>query len=96
MKTLDFLKQNREKIYKIAEKHGVSNIRVFGSVARGEDKMGSDVDLLAAIESHISLMDLVRLEKSLEKEVGKKVQIISDRAINKHIKQQILSEATIL
>ena len=93
MKTLEFLRQNREKIYEIAEKYGVSNIRVFGSVARGEDKKGSDVDLLASIGKKTSLMNLVRLEKFLEKETGKKVQIISDKAVNKHIKKQVFLES---
>lgn len=96
MKTLELLRKNREKIYKIAKEHGVSNIRVFGSVARGEETKKSDVDLLAKVSTKTSLMTLVRLEKSLEKETGKKVQVISDKAINKHLKKQILSEITTL
>jgi uncharacterized protein len=92
MKTLQLLQKNREKIYAIAAKHGVSNIRVFGSVARGEDTKKSDIDLLAKVADNISLMTLVKLEKSLEKEAGRKVQIISDNAVNKHLKKQIFSE----
>ncbi len=92
MKTFQLLQKNRKKIYEIAEKHGVSNIRVFGSVARGEEKKNSDVDLLVALGKKTSLMTLVRLEKSLEKETGRKVQIISDKAVNKHLKTQIFSE----
>lgn len=92
MKTLQLLQKNREKIYEIAEKYGVSNIRVFGSVARGEETKNSDVDLLAALDKKTSLMALIRLEKSLEKETGRKVQIISDKAVNRHIKKQIFSE----
>jgi predicted nucleotidyltransferase len=56
MKTLQLLKQNREKIYAIAAKHGVSNIRVFGSVARGEETKKSDVDLLVKMSSKTSLI----------------------------------------
>jgi len=89
MKTLEFLQKNREKIYEIAAKHGVSNIRVFGSVARGEETKNSDVDLLAAISSKTTL---VKLEQSLKKTTGRKVQIISDKAVNKHLKNQIFSE----
>ncbi len=96
MKTLELLKQNREKIYEIAKKCGVSNIRVFGSVARGEEKKGSDVDLLASISTKTSLMTLVKLEKSLEKTAGRKVQIISDKAVNKHIKKQVFAESITL
>ena len=76
MKTLEFLQKNREKIYEIAAKHGVSNIRVFGSVARGEETKNSDVDLLVAISSKTSLMTLVKLEQSLKKTTGRKIQII--------------------
>ncbi len=92
MKTLELLQKNRKKIYEIAAKHGVSNIRVFGSVARGEETKASDIDLLAEIGTKTSLMTLVKLEKSLEKEAGRKVQIISDKAVNKHLKKQIFSE----
>ena len=92
MKTLELLQKNRKKIYEIAAKHGVSNIRVFGSVARGEETKNSDVDLLVAISTKTSLMTVVRLEQSLEKEAGRKVQIISDKAVNKHLKEQIFSE----
>lgn len=92
MKTLEFLQKNREKIYEIAAKHGVSNIRVFGSVARGEETKNSDVDLLVAISSKTSLMTLVKLEQSLKKTTGRKIQIISDKAVNKHLKNQIFSE----
>lgn len=92
MKTLELLQKNRKKIYEIAAKHGVSNIRVFGSVARGEEKKDSDLDLLADIGTKTSLMTLVKLEKSLEKEAGRRVQIISDKAVNKHLKKQIFSE----
>jgi len=92
MKTLQLLQKNRDKIYEIAAKHGVSNIRVFGSVARGEETKKSDVDLLVEISAKTSLMTLVKLEKSLKKEAGREVQIISDKAVNKHLRKQIFSE----
>ncbi len=70
--TLNQLKQKRAEIYKIADRYGVSNIRVFGSVARGEEKKNSDVDLLTTLNSGISLFGLVKLEMLLTSNLGKK------------------------
>jgi predicted nucleotidyltransferase len=92
-KLLDELRQKHEEIYAIANKYGVSNIRVFGSVARGEERKDSDIDLLATLNSGVSLFGLVKLEMILAKNLGKKIQIISDKAINKHLKERVLKEA---
>ncbi len=91
-KLLEELRENREKIYEIAAKYGVSNIRVFGSVARGEERVDSDIDFLAEVAKGTSFFALVRLEKFLEKETGHRVQIVSDKALNRHIREKVLTE----
>ena len=95
-KLLEELKSKRKEILKIAAKYGVSNIRVFGSVARGEEKKKSNIDFLATIDKGISLFKLVKLESLLTKYLGKKIQIISDKAVNKHLQRRIFAEAVIL
>ena len=66
MKIEELLKNRREQILEIARKHGVYDLRVFGSVARGEDRPDSDVDLLVDMEPGRSLLDLVALGQDLE------------------------------
>lgn len=95
-KLLEELKSKRTKILEIAAKHGVSNVRVFGSVARNEENEESDIDFLVTISPNVSLFSLVKLEISLKESLGRKVQIISDRAVNRHLKDKVFREATIL
>src|SRR5688500_3484228 len=58
------IERNREEILRIAARHGARNVRVFGSVARGEDRFDSDVDLLVEMQDDRSLLDLVGLNRS--------------------------------
>jgi predicted nucleotidyltransferase len=64
MSAITLLSQNRAQILGIARKYGASNVRVFGSVAKGEDKPESDIDLLVSMESGRTLLDLVALDKT--------------------------------
>jgi predicted nucleotidyltransferase len=66
MKTEELLKSKRQEILDIASRHGARNVPVFGSVARGEAKPGSDIDILVKMESWTGLMDLVTLMQDLE------------------------------
>jgi predicted nucleotidyltransferase len=93
MKTLEFLRQNREKIYEIAEKYGVSNIRVFGSVARGEDKKGSDVDFLIKQNHGVSLFEIADFKYEIEKLLKKKTDLVLEDGVNRHLKKIIFSSA---
>ena len=58
MRLPEFLEANREDILRIAARHGASNVRLFGSLARGDAAAGSDVDLLVTLEKGRSLFDL--------------------------------------
>ena len=93
---LSQLRKRKKEILSIAAQYGVSNIRVFGSVVRGEEREDSDIDLLVTTDSNVSLFRLIKLELLLSEIFGKKTQIISDKAVNKHLKEIIFKEAVSL
>lgn len=96
MKTLEFLRQNREKIYEIASKYGISNIRVFGSVARGQDNENSDIDFLINQNSEVSLFEIADFKHDLENFLNKKTDIITDDGINKRLEKIIHLESVLV
>jgi predicted nucleotidyltransferase len=73
--TLEELRARRDEILRLAASRGASNVRVFGSVARGEAGANSDVDLLVEFEPGRSLVDLTGLELELEELLGCKVDV---------------------
>lgn len=96
MKTLDLLRENREAILEIALYHGAQEVRVFGSVARGEDDENSDLDLLVSIAPDRNLYDLIGLQQDIEQLIGRKTNIITDKSINRYLQDAILQEAVAL
>ena len=86
MKTLELLQKNRKKIYEIAEKYGVSNIRVFGSVARGEDTKKSNVDLLVEVTDYEKYCVGGWLRNFFQIEVEQLIKRKADVATEKSIK----------
>ena len=71
----EILKAYREEILRIAAKYGAYNVRVFGSVARGEARPDSDVDLLVELEPQRTLLDQIALMQSLSELLGRKVDV---------------------
>jgi uncharacterized protein len=90
------LAEKRDTILRIAEKHGARNVRVFGSVARGEDDGDSDVDLLVRFDPDRSLLDHAGLWLELQEALGCKVDVVSDRGLKPRIRERILREAVTL
>jgi uncharacterized protein len=86
----------REEILRIAAQHGAYNIRVFGSVARGEAKLDSDVDFLVEIEPKRTLLDQIALMQSLEQLLGRKVDITEPETLHEWIRERVLNEAVML
>ena len=80
--SLESLREVKPRLEEIAARHGVSNIRVFGSVARGEAKEGSDVDLLIDISSDRSLWDLIGFESETATLLGMKVEAVTTPALH--------------
>jgi uncharacterized protein len=89
----DVVKEKREKILGLAAQHGASNVRIFGSVARGEEGPGSDVDFLVFLEAGTTLIRHAALTRKLRRLLGRKVHVVSERALRDKIKQRVMEEA---
>lgn len=87
------LQHQKARIIDIASHHHATNIRVFGSVVRGKVREDSDIDLLVDFLPGTTLLDQVALINALSTALGRKVDIISERALNKHLRQRVLQEA---
>jgi hypothetical protein len=91
--TLQHLHAHRDEILVVAARHGVSNLRVVGSVARGEAIPGSDIDLLMTLPPGRSVFDLVGLWLDLQEVLGCPVSIIPDSADSPAFIQSVLEDA---
>jgi predicted nucleotidyltransferase len=89
----ELLRERREDILRIAARHGASNIRVFGSVARGEADTESDVDFLVELERGRSLLDHAALMIDLERFLGRRVDVATERGLRPRIRERILQES---
>jgi uncharacterized protein len=87
------LKARREQILSIAHKHGVSNVRIFGSVARGDARPDSDIDFLVNLESGRSLLDLASMLRELQSILGQNVDVVTEAGLRPRIRPQVLKEA---
>lgn len=87
------LRSRRQDILRIAANHGARNVRLFGSVARGDDHAGSDLDLLVEMESGRSLLDLIGLGQDLEELLNRKVDVLTDASVHPALRERILTEA---
>jgi hypothetical protein len=87
------LQQNREQILKVAERYGAYNVRVFGSVARGEDDEASDIDFLVNLEAGRSLMDLGGLLYDLQNLLGVPVDVVTEKGLRTRIRERVIQES---
>ena len=87
------LTKNRERVLEIARVHGVSNVRVFGSVAHGSDHDGSDVDLLVDVDQRVTMFTLAGLEEALMSLLGVRVDVRTPAEISRYIRDRVLAEA---
>jgi len=86
------LAAKRDEVLAIAARYGVRNVRVFGSVARGEDHEDSDVDLLVQLDPGVTLLRPAALERELEALLGRKVDVVSERALRPRLRDEVLRE----
>lgn len=87
------LREHRAEILAVAHRHGAFDVRVFGSVARGDADEASDVDLLVTFETDRSLLDQVGLQQDLADLLGVKVDVVSRGGLSPYIRDAVLREA---
>ena len=87
---------NRSAIKTIASRHGATNVRLFGSVARGQESSGSDIDLLATLEPGRTLFDLAAIRSELEELLEVVVDVVPDSNLGGELREEILGEALTL
>jgi predicted nucleotidyltransferase len=83
----------REAVRNLAVRHGGSNVRIFGSRARGEAEADSDVDLLVDMDASSSLLDLIAIKHDIEEELGIEVDIATEASLSRHLRDRVLREA---
>jgi len=90
------IRENREAIVHIAARHGAIQVRLIGSVARGDARPDSDVDLLVTWSEGTSLLDQAALMLELESLLGRKVDIASDGWVKPSIRESVYRDAIAL
>jgi len=94
--TNEKLNRKRNEILTIAAYHGAKNLRIFGSLARGEASETSDVDVLIKLEPGRSLLDIIALKQDLEDLLGCAIDVVTEDAVSPYIRDQVLKEAVSL
>lgn len=84
------------RLIDICRQNDVSMVGVFGSVARGEAREKSDIDLIVRFSKRKSLLALVRLERELTEALGKKVDLLTEAAISPYLRERILKEMQVV
>jgi predicted nucleotidyltransferase len=92
----DAIRERREAILRIAAAHGATQVRIIGSVARGEGRQDSDLDLLVTWRDGASLLDQAALKLELESLLGRKVDIASDGWVKPSIRDSVYRDAIAL
>jgi len=90
---IEQVSNKRSEIVQIARRYGASNIRVFGSVIRGEADEESDIDILVDLEKGRSLFDLGGLLMDLRKLLGRRVDVVTEKGLRPRIRERVLREA---
>ena len=96
MKLEQLVQTQREKILFIAHKNGARDVRIFGSVARGDSHTNSDIDFLVNLEAGRSLLDLARLLRELQTLLGHKVDIVTEAGLRPRIRAWVREEARLI
>jgi predicted nucleotidyltransferase len=87
------LQRYREEILDLAARHGARDVRVFGSLARGEGGEDSDLDLLVILAKGRSLLDLIALKREVEDLIQRPVDVVTEKALSPYLRERVLSEA---
>jgi hypothetical protein len=92
MFSLETLRTYRDAILQMAAKYGVRNVRVFGSVARGDSTGASDIDFLVELDPGRSLIDRIGFMQELEQLLGQRIDVVNERALHRRVRDRVLRE----
>ena len=90
---IDLINKNKSEIYKLAQKHDASNIRIFGSVARGDFNEKSDIDFLVDFGTDVGLLEWSAFWVDLEDLLGCDIDVATEKSLKKRYRDQVLREA---
>jgi predicted nucleotidyltransferase len=93
MRLKELLQAKREEILRVCAKYGAHNVRVFGSVVRGEADERSDMDFLVELEPGRTLFDLGGLQYDLEQLLGCRVDVVTEHGLKPRIRERVLRKA---
>lgn len=96
MRPSEALNTHRDAIREIASRHRVTNVRVFGSVLRGEDTDDSDLDLLVEPTDETTMMDIARLQLEVARKLHVTVDVLTPRALPDKFRERVIREARAL
>ena len=86
----------RDEVLRLAARYGARNVRVFGSLARGEHDPRSDIDFLVELEPGRSLFDLGGLLMALQEALGAEVDVVTEKGLRPRIRERVLADAVML
>jgi len=86
------IEEVKQKASPVLEQHGVAYAAVFGSVARGEDKAQSDVDILVRLGRPTGMVGYMQLVEGLERSLDKKVDLVTEQSLNQHVRPYVVPD----
>ena len=96
MSLRELAQRHQEEILSIAHRNGAVGIRLFGSAARGEDRPGSDLDVLVDLAPGRTLLDVVAIKQDLEELLRVPVDVVTERSVSPYMREEILRQAVAL
>lgn len=96
MTQLEKVRKERDRILTLAAKHGARNVRIFGSVARGEEREDSDIDFLVEMAPDRSLMDIGGLQMDLQETLAHRVDVVTRKGLKRRLLSRVLRESKAL
>jgi predicted nucleotidyltransferase/DNA-binding XRE family transcriptional regulator len=92
----ELVRRNQQRMRRAAARHGVSNLRLFGSTARGDDRPDSDIDLLVHLDRQLGLIGLARIRQELEDILGVPVDLVPDDGLKPDVRAAVERDAVAL
>ena len=92
----NLIRDKGKEILRVSRQHGARSVRIFGSTARGEASVTSDLDILVDMEARSTLLDIVAIKQDLEDMLGCRVDVVTESALSPYIRKDVLKEAKTL